>query len=194
MADERDVEDGEPAGAGPGEVETELPARRGFLAGVVATALGGLAFFPAVGAAIAAVLDPLRQRGPDAFVLITHLSSLPDGGAPRRFPVRAARKDAWTTYDNTPVGAVYLRRTPDGIEALNAVCPHAGCFVALVDGGERFGCPCHDSSFSLDGRVNNPSSPSPRAMDALDVEIRNGTEVWIRFQNFLPGREDKVSV
>jgi hypothetical protein len=31
-------------------------------------------------------------------------------------------------------------------------------------------------------------------MDALDVEVRNGDEVWIRFQNFLPGRSEKTPV
>ena len=102
--------------------------------------------------------------------------------------------DAWTTYRNTPVGAVYLRRTEDGVQALNVVCPHAGCFVNVAEGGGGFSCPCHDSAFALDGEVSDPDSPSPRAMDELEVEIRNEDEVWVRFQNFLPGREEKVPV
>jgi hypothetical protein len=31
-------------------------------------------------------------------------------------------------------------------------------------------------------------------MDALEVEIRGGDEVWVRFQQYLPGREDKTPV
>ena len=64
----------------------------------------------------------------------------------------------------------------------------------LNDDESGFACPCHRSSFDLDGAVDDPSSPSPRDMDALDVEVRNGDEVWVRFQNFLPGREDKTAV
>jgi hypothetical protein len=31
-------------------------------------------------------------------------------------------------------------------------------------------------------------------MDSLEVEVRDGDEVWVRFQHFLPGREDKTPV
>ena len=126
--------------------------------------------------------------------MVTSLSAIPDDGVPQKFTVRSDRVDAWTTYANTPVGAVYLRRTGDSVSALNVVCPHAGCFVGLAPDRSRFACPCHRSSFDLDGSINDPSSPSPRDMDSLEVEIRNGDEVWIRFQNFLPGREEKTPV
>ena len=53
----------------------------------------------------------------------------------------------------------------------------------------RFACPCHKSSFDLDGHIDDPSSPAPRDMDSLQVEIRNGDEVWVRFQNFYTGIE-----
>ena len=178
-----------------GSEAADQQARRGFLAGMAATAVATVAALPPLAAGIIALMDPLRRRnGDDTFVMVTHLSAVPEGGTPKRFQVESERRDAWTTHQKTPVGAVYLRRTDTGVQALNAVCPHAGCFVALVDGGARFGCPCHRSSFALDGAINDPDSPSPRDMDALDVEIRSGEEVWVRFQSFLPGREERVPV
>lgn len=178
-----------PADAGPGA------GRRSFLTGVSALAVGAVASLAPIGAAIAAVFDPLRRRGGDeGLVLVTRLSAVPEDGAPRKFTVTADRKDAWATYADTPVGAVYLRRVGSDVRALNVVCPHAGCFVGVAPDGSRFACPCHRSSFDLDGAVNDPASPSPRDMDALDVEVRNEDEVWVRFQNFLPGREDKTPV
>ena len=148
-----------------------------------------------VAAGITALLDPLRRRGGASdLVLVTRLSAVPEDGSPRKFTVTKDRTDAWATYANTPVGAVYLRRTDSGVLALNTVCPHAGCFVGVAPDRSRFACPCHKSSFDLDGAVNDPASPSPRDMDALDVEIRNGDEVWVRFQHFLPGREEKTPV
>lgn len=169
--------------------------RRNFIASVSAVLVGALASLAPIVAAAAALLDPLRRgREESEMVLVTRLSAVPESGVPRRFTVQDDRVDAWTTYANTPVGAVYLRRTPEGVAALNAVCPHAGCFVGLAPNRERFACPCHRSSFDLDGVVNDPASPSPRAMDSLEVEVRNGDEVWVRFQQFLPGREEKTPV
>lgn len=171
------------------------PPRRGFLAGAGALAAGALATVVPVFSGVLSLFDPLRKSGgASGMVMVTKLGVLPESGTPQKFTVTTDQVDAWTTYRNTPVGAVYLRRTDDGVTALNVVCPHAGCFVNLTEGGESFACPCHESAFSLDGSISDPDSPSPRPMDELDVEIRNGDEVWVEFRNYLPGREEKVPV
>ncbi len=177
-------------------VPDETPGpRRDFIAGASAILVGALATLAPIGAAVVALLDPIRRVAPASdMVLVAQRAAVPQDGSPRKFTVSADRKDAWATYSDTPVGAVYLRRVGDEILALNVVCPHAGCFVGVAPDDSRFSCPCHRSSFDLDGVVNDPSSPSPRDMDALEVEVRNGNEVWVRFQNFLPGREDKTPV
>ena len=167
--------------------------RRGFLARVGALAAGAVAALLPLMASALTALDPLlrRRSSSPGMVFITRLSAIPEGGVPRRFTIEAERIDAWTTHHSTPIGAVYLRRTDQGVLALNVVCPHAGCFVGLASDKTRFACPCHGSSFDLDGAINDPASPSPRDMDALEVELRNGEEVWVRYQNFLPGRATK---
>ena len=142
------------------------------------------------------VLDPLRRKsekgGP---LLVTSLSSLPEDGQPRKFAVVATRADAWNRNPAVPIGAVYLRRTgPKTVQAFNVVCPHAGCFVDFVPARQGYFCPCHNSSFSLEGRINDPRSPSPRGLDELQVEIRNDSEVWVHYQNFLAGHEQRIPV
>ena len=168
--------------------------RRRFLAGMAAIAAAGLAFLAPVWSALRAALSPLdRQRHEAAMVPVAKLAAIPDDGVPHKFRVLMDRVDAWNTHRQLPVGAVYLRRAGQAVEALNVVCPHAGCFVNVAADRSRFVCPCHKSSFDLSGAVDDPASPSPRDMDALDVEIR-GDEVWVRFQNFLPGRAGKEPV
>jgi Rieske Fe-S protein len=126
---------------------------------------------------------------------VASVESVPPDGIPRKFPVVADRSDAWNKSTQVPIGAVYLRRTQENkIEALNVVCPHAGCFVDYLAGEKAFSCPCHNSKFGLDGRVTDPKSPSPRALDSLEVEIRNETEVWVEFRNFLAGKAEKLPV
>jgi len=175
--------------------EHRKPPRREFITGISAMVIGAAASVVPLAAGVAALLDPLRRRrSGQGMVRVTKLSTIPESGLPKKFTVRTDRVDAWTTYSDTPVGAVYLRRSPDGVAALNVVCPHAGCFVGLAPDKSRFACPCHKSSFDLKGVVDDPSSPAPRNMDTLEVEIRNGDEVWVRFQNFLPGRAEKTPV
>ncbi len=185
----------EPRAPQEGAVTPGGRARRGFLAGAGAIAAAGLAFLAPVWSGFRVVLDPLRRAAGDpALIPVTSLAAVPADGVPRKFRVTTDRVDAWNTQRNMPVGAVYLRRTDDSLLAFNVICPHAGCFVNLAPDRSRFVCPCHKSSFDLDGAVDDPSSPSPRDMDTLDVEVRNGDEIWVRFQNFLPGRADKTPV
>ena len=171
--------------------------RRGFFKKSLAVVIGGvITVIPAL-AGLMVLLDPLRRKGggPSAPIKVTTLAALPDDGVPRKFPVLADKTDAWNKYRNVPVGAVYLRRTKDNkIEALNVVCPHAGCFVDFSAVRDKFLCPCHNSSFTVDGKIADPKSPSPRALDTLPVEVRANDEVWVTFQNFQAGRPDKVPV
>jgi Rieske Fe-S protein len=175
--------------------------RRSFLARAAAAVLGGIAaLFPfAVG--LFTFADPLRRRASgegDGFVRIASLSAVPDNGEPQQFPVVADRVDAWSRLPNEAIGVVYLVRksgqeTPT---AFNAICPHAGCFVTHSATRNLFQCPCHNSSFALDGSVIQPS-PSPRAMDKLECILREAgadKEVWVKFQNYLAGRPDQIPI
>jgi menaquinol-cytochrome c reductase iron-sulfur subunit len=176
--------------------ETAGRHRRRFFRRLSAIVLGiGATLVPLTAAALA-FLNPLRSRARSTdSVRVTRLDGLPSDGTPRRFPVRKTRRDAWTRAPDAPVGAVYLRRTgPETVEALNVICPHAGCVVRYVAEAGEYQCPCHESSFDLDGRMVGQGSPSPRDLDTLEVEVRETNEVWVRFQNFRTGRADKVPI
>ena len=78
------------------------------------------------------------------------------------------------------------------VKALHTVCPHLGCFIDYRAGKNDFYCPCHNSNFKLNGDIL--SGVSPRAMDPLEIEVRNTSEVWVKFQNFQPGHDHPVPV
>lgn len=182
----------EPASAG----ET----RRDFCVKAGSVVIGGLiTAVPAV-AGVAVVLDPLRRKSNGGeFIRVTSLEALPGDGVPRHFPVLSSKTDAWTRTALTPIGAIYLRREGDRKPvALNVTCPHAGCpvdFVPEKNGAKPgFYCPCHNSSFSVNGKVSDPQSPAARGLDELEVQIRNEKEVWVKFQNFHAGPAEKIPV
>jgi menaquinol-cytochrome c reductase iron-sulfur subunit len=172
----------------------ELP-RRGWLQRLLAGGLAILAGLVPVGAGLTVFLDPLRRRGTvGGFVKVTSLASVPPDGVPRRFVVLAEQVNAWNRRSGVRVGAVFLRRTGEqDLRALNVTCPHAGCAVEYAAARRGFLCPCHDSTFALDGAVNDPRSPSPRGLDELEVEVRNTSEVWVRFRSFRAGVREKLA-
>lgn len=171
--------------------------RRGFLAGIIGGIVG---IFP-FAAGLFSFLNPLRSRNaagddkPGKLVRIASLAALPDDGVPRQFPVIADRQDAWTRLPSEAIGAVYLRRQAgsDEVEAFNATCPHAGCFVAFNRSRDAFQCPCHDSAFAVDGKPT--FGPSPRGLDRLEAEVRESgeqKELWVRYVDYLTGVEEKI--
>ena len=167
--------------------------RRRFLIKSVAVASGGLAYTVPALTGIVAFLNPLGQKSQaGALLRVASLDMLPEDGTPQKVSIVADRTDAWNRFANEPIGAVFLRRTGERqVEALNVVCPHAGCSVVYQDG--KLFCPCHAASFDLDGKRLDETSPSPRDLDTLEVEIPEGTEeIWVRFQNFQTGIAEKV--
>ncbi len=164
--------------------------RRGFIAGMIAAI--SLAVPTIVG--LLAALNPLRQKGgAGVSVRLTSLDVLPEDGTPQKFPVIADRVDAWNRLRNQPIGGVFLRRVgPEEVEAVNVLCPHAGCTIQYADtpeGGKYF-CPCHTASFGLDRQPLDDPSPSPRPLDALDAKVEDG-EVWVEFVNYKTGTANK---
>lgn len=168
--------------------------RRAFLKGAGAVVVGAGVLSVPAGVGLAVFLEsPAAQSQGGAFLKVASTQSLPADGVPRKFSVLADRVNAWNRQPAAPIGAVYLRRTgEESIEAFNVICPHAGCLVEYAPERQGYLCPCHDSIFALDGRINDPASPAPRGLDALEVEIRNQTEIWVRFRNYRTGRAEQI--
>lgn len=170
--------------------------RRTFVRGLLAMITGTLALLGPLLGGLAVILEPLRQKKHNqagGFIKVGQLASLPKNGLPKKYDILSDRQDAWNSYPNVAVGSIYLRRTEDDrITALNIICPHAGCFVQVDQGQKQFNCPCHHSQFKLDGTKSNADNPSPRGMDPLDVEIRNGDEIWVHYQSFKTGVAERI--
>lgn len=173
----------------------QAPDRRNFVTKAAAIVVGGLISVVAPVAGVLTFLDPLRRKSDTrGMVRIAPFSSLPENGEPRKFPVLDTLVDAWNKTENVPIGSVYVQRTGDDtVRVLNSVCPHLGCSVGYRAATQGYFCPCHKSAFAISGAIADPKSPSPRGMDELTAEVRNG-EIWVKFQNFRKGSPDKIPV
>lgn len=188
----------------------QSPTTRRNFAGVAlllaSTIAGGIGV---LGTFIVSMFQPLGLRKPsgtsttekamDPFLYVTTLEMLPEDGSVAMFPVISDSIDAWTRHPSRSIGNIFLRKSTTSSEApkvlaWNARCPHAGCTISIRKEEKDFFCFCHESRFSEDGSLPDGKSHSPRAMDSLDVEIRNQSEVWIQFQQFQVGTKDKKPV
>jgi Rieske Fe-S protein len=175
---------------------------------VASIAVGSVLLLGPFLAGLVSFLDPLLRRnqlpaafdrggrGKEGFYRVAVLDALTAGGPPQRFPVVANALDAWNILPEQPVGAVYIQRTgEDTVRVFNATCPHAGCSVA--SDGNGFHCPCHNSSFDLDGSKRQSAAgsenPSPRTLDSLEVdpEMLAQGEIWVEYKNFFTGIDYK---
>jgi Rieske Fe-S protein len=160
--------------------------------------IAGLAALMApLASGIGFILSPIlrRNRGNsrDDFVpLAISPDALPADGTPVRVSVLADRQDAWNHYPVERIGAVWLRRATDGsIQAFSTICPHLGCAVDFRGPSRDFFCPCHTSTFDLEGRRLNRIPP--RDMDTLEVRI-DQQRIHVRYLRFRAGTPEKVRV
>ena len=71
-----------------------------------------------------------------------------------------------------PIGRFYLACLRDnGFLAISRRCTHLGCTVPWDEDKKQFLCPCHSSTFDIQGNVID--SPALRALDIFDMVIEN---------------------
>ena len=91
-------------------------------------------------------------------------------------------RDAWTTARNVVLGAAWVRKAGDKVEALSAVCPHLGCPVGYDAAKKNFLCPCHDSHFGPNGERGD--GPAKRGLDPWPIEVKDGRLrlTWVQYK------------
>jgi Rieske Fe-S protein len=191
----------------PTEPPADRPTRRSFFKEALTLVIGGVATLTPLIAGIAFFLDPIIRRRKAAqgesgsasaeagefLPTGTTVDALPADGRPQPVVIRADRVDAWNMFPNQQIGSVYLKKTPDGkVVAFNTICPHLGCAIDYRPAQGDFFCPCHTSTFSADGQPVN--AIPPRAMDSLEVEVREGGASWVKYQEFRSNTNEKIPV
>lgn len=168
-------------------------SRREFLQKVACVGLGGCALLgPVVAGAVIVAHPLLEKRGNGVLARLALLEDLPVGGAPQLYQVMDEPTHSWLKFPRQAIGSVFLWQPVAGqVVAFNAACPHVSGPLSYREAEQDFHCPLHDSRFALDGRRLAVESPSPRDLDALEVEIRD-QEVWVHFQRFIPNTTEKI--
>jgi menaquinol-cytochrome c reductase iron-sulfur subunit len=112
------------------------------------------------------LLLPPKVRRPDIWSDLGDISGLPEG-EPVEMTGRRNRTDGWRLASEKTTA--WVVKTQREIVAFAPECTHLGCAYHWDPAKDRFVCPCHASSFSIDGRVTD--GPAPRPLDRYDVKL-----------------------
>jgi len=165
--------------------------RRDFLkiCSVVLSSLIGVAY--AVPLIRTFISPALRQTvsGSTGLIELGSISSC-QVNVPMNVKIVDTKMDAWTKFPPTEIGAVWIIMNKDKeFTAFTSICPHLGCGINWDEDSGKFICPCHDSFFDIEGRVL--SGPSPRGMDTLETEIKDG-KIFVKYQKMRLGVSGKT--
>jgi quinol---cytochrome c reductase iron-sulfur subunit, bacillus type len=122
----------------------------------------------ALPAAIYLLVSPRgKQRG--NFVEAANLAQL-EVGKPQEVAFSRIRVDGWRTFQEKVIAWV-VRTDETNVVAYSPQCTHLGCAYHWEDKRNQFVCPCHESLFSIDGKVQG--GPAARSLDRYDVLVKN---------------------
>jgi menaquinol-cytochrome c reductase iron-sulfur subunit len=154
--------------------------------------LGGVASGGALAVSTARFVTAPASAGAGSgrWIRTVKLDALVEGEA-RRVTLVADHHDAWTLEKDVQLGAVWLVRRGDAVDAWSVTCPHLGCSVDRSASAPGFYCPCHDSSFDPAGK--RLTGPSPRDLDALATRVDDGV-VLVEYRRFRQGTPEKTPV
>jgi menaquinol-cytochrome c reductase iron-sulfur subunit len=147
----------------------ESTTRRTFYSAVIA-GLGGLMTAALAAPAAAYLLIRPKSQKQSDFVPAADLSQF-TVGKPEEVVFRRTRVDGWRVLNEKSTAWV-LRQDEGNAVAFAPQCTHLGCAYHWDEKEKNFLCPCHTSTFSIDGKVL--TGPAPRPLDRYVTKIDQG--------------------
>jgi menaquinol-cytochrome c reductase iron-sulfur subunit len=153
----------------PGAPQSPRPLRRNLLA--AATFGLGAAIFTALGVpALLYLFAPPKSRKPSDWTEAGDTSAIPPN-SPVEIAFHRKRVDGWKMVSEKSTAWV-VKHPDNNVTAFGPQCTHLGCAYHWAETQNAFLCPCHNSLFSINGKVL--SGPAPRPLDRYDTQIRDG--------------------
>jgi menaquinol-cytochrome c reductase iron-sulfur subunit len=145
--------------------DTPRTTRRGFY--VVAIYVLGTIISAALGLpALVYLLVPPRARRQSEWVDAGDISQL-QPGLPVEMTYRRNRVDGWKILSEK--STAWVVKLNNQVQAYSPQCTHLGCAYHWDQGKSEFICPCHNSVFSVDGKVLD--GPAPRPLDRYQTKV-----------------------
>jgi menaquinol-cytochrome c reductase iron-sulfur subunit len=110
---------------------------------------------------------PRSASGAPRWIDAGDISRLPLN-EPEEVVFRRNRVDGWKLVSEKSTAWV-IRKSENDVVAFSPQCTHLGCAYHYAERSKEFLCPCHTSTFALDGNVL--TGPAPRPLDRYEVKL-----------------------
>ena len=145
---------------------TEEVSRRSFYIGAIyglGAAIGAALGLPAA----IYLLFPPKVRRVDDWAEVGDVTRL-TANSPAEMTFRRTRVDGWRVTSEKATAWV-VKKPDNSVVAFGPNCTHLGCAYHWNDNKDQFICPCHNSFFSIDGKVL--AGPAPRPLDRYQSRL-----------------------
>jgi len=163
-------------------------SRRGFLrlaTGMISAILGLLLGIPFV----AALIAPTYRKSQSPYAKVRDVGRLPqEQPVSLRFQFQST--DGFIAQMETHEVWV-VKHSDSDLTVFSPICTHLGCHYDWVASRQEFVCPCHNSFFSITGKVL--AGPSPRPLDTLPYRIESGV-LYVKWERYQAGVPEKILV
>ena len=149
------------------------PGRRGFHLAMIYGLWGVITSALTLPAAVY-LLFPPKAKKTTQWVDAADLTQI-QPKAPEEVVFRKNRVDGWKVTSEKSTAWVVKLADNQAI-AFSPQCTHLGCAYHWDENNKNFLCPCHTSTFDMEGKVL--SGPAPRPLDRFQVRIE-GTKLLI---------------
>ena len=168
--------------------EKPQASRRGFLrlaTGIVSAIISLFLGIPF----LAALIAPTYRKTQSPYARVGEVGPLPtEQPVSLRFQFQST--DVFLKETETHEAWV-IKHSDSDVTVFSPICTHLGCHYDWLASPQEFICPCHNSFFSITGKVL--AGPAPRALDTLPYRIENGV-LYVKWERFQAGVPEKILV
>jgi len=166
--------------------DNQDPGRRSFLAVVIGVINTGIAGFLAITVGRFTAGPKTAPSAGSEWIDAGAVASIPDT-TPTKLNLDIMQDAGWAQFNNQQ--SIWVIKKGEAITVFSAVCPHLGCSINTSANG--FACPCHSSTWNIDGQKTG--GPTPRPMDTLEHKIEDGV-LKVKYQYFKQGLAGKETI
>jgi menaquinol-cytochrome c reductase iron-sulfur subunit len=146
--------------------EIQGATRRGFYLGAI-YAIWGVITASMAAPALAYLFLPPKARRDESWIDVGDITYLTPN-QPIEMAFRRNRVDGWKVVSEKLTA--WVVKSPGGaVSAFGPQCTHLGCAHHWDETRGQFVCPCHNSLFSIDGKVTY--GPAPRPLDRYETKL-----------------------
>ena len=168
-------------------------SRRSFFK-ITSVALAGVISFVLAIPLVESLISTAKKVKNKTFSKLSPINSIPITTKQEDNPVNltfvTTKQDAFIK-SLEPENAWVVKKTETDITVFSPICPHLGCRYSWHPEQKLFICPCHNSIFTIDGKL--VSGPALRGLDTLPIKKKDGT-LYVLWERFKLGIAQKIVI